>query len=107
MVKAKQVSEEIAAGENTVMTMIMNNIKDNFIGRISGMIKDKIKKIETLTVELALSMIFFLMAIFFLLGSLMLFLREYFLLNYSVSFFITGLVAIIISYILYKFATKQ
>ncbi|MFA6065268.1 MAG: hypothetical protein WCW44_03825 [archaeon] len=102
MAKAKETQTE-----NALITMLMNNLKDNFIGKMSAMIKEKIKKAEKMTIELALSMIFFLMAILFILGALMFFLREYFLLTYSLSFFATGVVAIIVSYVLYKFATKE
>jgi|GEM_PF-1732190 len=105
MAKAKETQEE--PKENPIVTMLINNLKDNFIGKMSTMIKEKIKKAEKMTIELALSMIFFLMAILFILGALMFFLVEYFSWTYSASLFCTGLVAIIISYVLYKFATKE
>jgi hypothetical protein len=102
MVKEKQTPQE-----NPLVAMLMNNLKENFIGKAISVAKEKIKKLQKMTLELAVSMIFFVMAIFFMLGALMLCLKEYFLLSYSVSFFVTGIVAMLIAYVLYKFAIKE
>ena len=102
MVKAKQTPEE-----NPIVAMLVNNLKDNFIGKMASIAKEKIKKLQKMTLELAVSMIFFMMAIFFILGAIMFFLKEYYLMSYSVSFFCTGLIAMVVAFVLYKFAVKE
>ena len=106
MAKAKQ-TQKAPEGENPIVAMLINNLKENFIGKAIEMAKERIKRMQTMAMELAVSLIFFLMAIVFMLGALMFLLKEYFLLSYTISFFFTGIVAIIIAFVFYKIAKKE
>jgi len=101
MAKAKQ------AQSSSIFGSIFDGFRENIMGAVGKMIKEKIVKMEKMVLEIALSMVFFVMAIFFILLAVMFFLREYQHLNYTTSFLCVGIIAIIIALVIYKFANKK
>jgi len=86
---------------------IFDSIKENILGTIGRMIRERIIKMEKMIIELALSLAFFVMAIFFILIAVMFFLHKYAHLSYFSSFLIIGIITIIIAFVIYKAANRK
>jgi len=102
MAKAKQAPQA-----PSIFGSMFDGFKENILGSVGKMIKEKIVKMEKMVIEIALSLVFFIMAIFFILIAIMFFLKKYVHLSYFGSFLVVGIIAIIIAVIIYKFANKN
>ena len=90
-----------------MFSTFLENLKENAIGMIGKTIREKVRKLEKMALEIALSFVFFFIAIIFVLVALMFFLNEYFHFNYSLSFLCVGIVALIIAYAIYRVVNKE
>ncbi|MFA5930805.1 MAG: phage holin family protein [archaeon] len=102
MAKAKQES-----GVQTMISSFMGNIRENFIGMIGKTVKEKIRKLEKMALEIAMSFVFLFIALIFVLISLMFFLKEYLGFSYSLSFLCVGLLALLIAFFIYKLVNNE
>ncbi|MFA5125952.1 MAG: hypothetical protein WC462_03035 [archaeon] len=102
MAKAKQESNV-----QSIFSSFLDNFRDNFIGAMGKTIKEKIRKLEKMALEIALSFVFFFISIIFVLVALMFFLKEYFHFSYSLSFLCIGIVALLIAYAIYGIVNKE
>ena len=91
----------------SIFSPLIDSIKDNIIGAIGKMIRDKILHLEKMVLEIALSFVFLAVAVFFFLAALVFFLKEYVGLNYALSFFWVGVAALILALIVYEIAKKK
>ena len=92
---------------SSLLSPIINGLKENVLATAGQMIKDKVRKMEQMVMELALSLVFFVMATFFVLIALMFFLKEQYKFSYSLSFLCIGIIALLLAFAIYKFANKE
>ncbi|VVB75111.1 Uncharacterised protein [uncultured archaeon] len=102
MAKAKQAPQAPSMFGN-----LFDGFKENIIGAVGKIIKEKIVKMEKMVIEIALSLVFFIMGILFILIAIMFFLKKYVHLSYFGSFLVVGVIAFIIALVVYKFANKS
>lgn len=102
MAKAKQES-----GVQTMISSFMGNVRENVIGMIGKTVKEKIRKMEKMALEIAMSFVFFFIALIFVLIALMFFLKEYFNFSYSLSFLCVGILALLIAFFIYKLVNNE
>lgn len=102
MAKAKR-----NAGNSSMLSPIISGLKENILGVVGQMIKEKVRKMEQMVLELALSLVFFAMAVFFVLIALMFFLKEQYKFSYSLSFLSIGIIVFLVAFAIYKIANKE
>jgi len=101
MVKEKESTNQ------SVLTTMLLNIKENVVGNTTRIIKEKIQRISKIGAELAIGFLFLSLSALFILLGLVFFVKEYLQMNYFVGFFCAGIIALIVSLISYYFIKKN
>lgn len=77
------------------------------IGTFNAMVQEKIRKLEKMGVEIATGFVFFAFGIFFLLMALVFLFREFLQWSYFWSFLGTGIMALLVCFVIYEMLKKN
>lgn len=88
-------------GESTILNAITDGFKKGALNLLNRTIHEKVKKLEKMTVEVALGLLFFTVGVFYLLKALVFFLNEFANLSFTWGFLFVGLVSMGVASIFY------
>ena len=91
----------------SILSPIIEGVKKNIIDTFNAMVQEKIRKLEKMGVEIATGFVFFAFGIFFMLMALVFGFREFAQWSYFWSFFGTGIIALLVCFIIYEMLKKN
>lgn len=87
--------------ESSILTSIVEGFKKSALDLLNRTIHEKVKKIEKITVEIALGILFFTIGVFYLLKALVFFLNEFASISFTWGFLLVGVLSLGVASIFY------